>query len=194
MNACTGLADLTRRMERWVARITLACAWFTLIALVAVTALDVAVRQIAHVGSDALKEIESSLFLMLVMASLGYTYLVDGHVRIDILREKASPRTRAVVETAGCLLVLLPLCAILTAQGAGSALTSFMVGETLEAFSDLHWQWVIKCAVPLGFSLFFLAGASVVVRNLLFLAGRERAPAPDGNRSAFGGEPLEGDR
>jgi TRAP-type mannitol/chloroaromatic compound transport system permease small subunit len=194
MNARTELSELTSRLERWIARITLGCTWFCLLALILVTALDVAVRQVAHVGSDALKEIESSLFFLLVMVSLGYTYLLDGHVRIDILREKFTPRARALVETTGCLLILLPLCALLTAYGAGSTLTAFVEGETLEAFTDLHWQWVIKCAVPIGFSLFFLAGTGVVVRNLLFLAGYERAPAPGSDRSAFDPQPDGGER
>ena len=186
-----GLNALTMCLERWIARVTLACAWFSLLALVAVTSLDVSLRQIAHVGSDALKEIESSLFLLLTMISLGYTYLVNGHVRIDILREKMSPPARAVVETIGCLFILLPLCAMLTVFGADSTLTAFIEGDTLEAFPDLHWQWMIKCSVPIGFSLFFLAGLGVVVRNVLFLAGYERAPAPEGDCSAFGSKPDE---
>ena len=48
-------------------RITFACAWFSLLSLIAATALDVAIRQIAHVGSDKLSEIEAALFLLLVM-------------------------------------------------------------------------------------------------------------------------------
>jgi len=180
MGALAGLATLGRGVDRWVTRITLACAWFNLLSLIAVTATDVTIRQIAHVGSDKLKEIESSLFLALVMTSLGYTYLRDGHVRIDIFREKMSARTRALVELMGCLTILLPICAILIYHGADSALTAFLGGETPEAFSGLPIQWVVKSTVPIGYLLLFLSGTCVMTRNFLFLIGKEPAPAPQG--------------
>lgn len=180
MGTFAGLAVLGRGIDRWVTRITLACAWFNLMSLIAVTATDVTIRQIAHVGSDKLKEIESSLFLALVMTSLGYTYIRDGHVRIDIFREKMSARTRALAEFMGCLTILLPISAILICHGADSALTAFLGGEAPEAFSGLPIQWVVKSTVPIGYLLLFLSGMCVMVRNFLFLIGREAAPAPQG--------------
>lgn len=181
MSALKGLASLGRGIDRWVTRITLACAWFNLLSLIAVTSIDVAIRQIAHVGSDKLKEIESSLFLALVMTSLGYTYLRDGHVRIDILREKMGARKRAFVELLGCVTILLPLSGIMLYHGVDSALTAFRGGERLEAFSGLPLQWVIKSTVPFGFLLLFLSGMCVMVRNSVFLLGGVAEPAPQGD-------------
>jgi TRAP-type mannitol/chloroaromatic compound transport system permease small subunit len=164
MAALAGLSDLGRSIDRWVTRITLACAWFTISALIAVTSLDVAIRQIAHIGSDKLKEIESSLFLALVMTSIGYTYLQDGHVRIDIFRERMPPRTRAWVELAGCVAILMPVCAILIYYGLDSTLTSFLGGERPEAFATLPIQWVVKATVPVGYLLLLLAAICVAAR------------------------------
>jgi TRAP-type mannitol/chloroaromatic compound transport system permease small subunit len=181
MSALAALSKFSRVVERLVMQITLACAWFSLLSLIAATSLDVAIRQIAHVGSDKLSEIEAALFLALVMTALGYTYLADGHVRIDIFREKMSAKTRALVEMIGCITIMLPISGILISHGAGSALTAFLEGQKLEAFADLPLQWVIKSTVPIGFLLLFLAGVCVVIRNFLFLFGVEAAPAPQGN-------------
>jgi len=181
MNAFAALSKFSGFLDRLVMQITFACAWFSLLSLIVATALDVVIRQIAHVGSDKLSEIEAALFLSLVMTGLGYTYLVDGHVRIDIFREKLSAKARALVEMLGCIGILLPISGILIRYGAGSALTAFLDGEKLEAFADLPLQWVIKATVPVGFLLFFLAGVCVVIRNFLFLAGKEIAPAPRGD-------------
>jgi TRAP-type mannitol/chloroaromatic compound transport system permease small subunit len=178
MSALAALSEFSRVVDRWVMRITFACAWFSLLSLIAATALDVAIRQIAHVGSDKLSEIEAALFLLLVMTALGHTYLADGHVRIDIFREKLSAKTRALVEMIGCVAILLPISGILVSYGAGSVRTAFLDGEKLEAFADLPLQWVVKATVPVGFLLLFLAGVCVVIRNFLFLAGQEAAPAP----------------
>ena len=167
-----------------VMQITLSCAWFSLLSLIAVTSLDVTIRQIAHVGSDKLSEIEAALFLALVMTSLGYTYLADEHVRIDIFREKLSAKTRALVEMTGCIAILLPISGILISFGTGSVLTAYLEGLKLEAFADLPLQWVIKSTVPIGFLLLFLAAVCVVIRNFLFLIGKEAAPAPRGYAAA----------
>jgi hypothetical protein len=43
MGALAGLATLGRGVDRWVTRITLACAWFNLLCLIAVTATDVTI-------------------------------------------------------------------------------------------------------------------------------------------------------
>jgi len=178
MSAFAALSKFNRIVDRLVMQITFACAWFSLLSLIATTALDVAIRQVVHVGSDKLSEIEAALFLLLVMTALGHTYLTDGHVRIDILREKLSAKTRALVEMIGCVAILLPISGILIRYGAGSVLTAFLDGEKLEAFADLPLQWVIKSTVPIGFLLLFLAGVCVVIRNFLFLVGQEAAPAP----------------
>jgi len=181
MSALAALSKFSRVVDRLVMHITFACAWFSLLSLIAATALDVAIRQIAHVGSDKLSEIEAALFLALVMTALGHTYLTDGHVRIDIFREKLSAKTRALVEMVGCIAILMPISGILIRYGAGSMLTAFLDGEKLEAFADLPLQWVIKATVPIGFLLLFFAAGCVVIRNFLFLVGQEAAPAPRGD-------------
>jgi TRAP-type mannitol/chloroaromatic compound transport system permease small subunit len=81
---------------------------------------------------------------------------------------------------AGCVAILMPVCAILIYHGLDSTLTSFLGGERPEAFADLPIQWVVKATVPIGYLLLLLAGMCVAVRNLLFLSGREAAPVPQG--------------
>ncbi len=123
------------------------------------------------------------------MFSIGYAYLRDGHVRIDIVRERVSLRTRAWVELAGCVAILMPVCAVLIYHGADSAMTAFLGGERPEAFSGLPIQWVVKATVPAGTLLLLLSAICVAARNLLFLCGREPAPAPQGETFALQGEP-----
>lgn len=182
MGTLAGVSVLCGVIDRWVTRVTLVCACFIMTALIAATTLDVAIRQIAHIGSDKLKELESCLFLALVMISIGYAYLRDGHVRIDIARERAAPRTRAWVEMVGCIAIMMPLSAVLIYHGFDSALSAYSGGERPEAFSDLPIQWAIKATVPVGYLLLLLSGVCVAARNLLFLCGMASAPSPQGEQ------------
>lgn len=53
-----------------------------------------------------------------------------------------------------------------------------MQGERPSALTDLPVEWIVKITVPIGFLLLLSSGFCVVVRNLLFLLGRELTPAP----------------
>lgn len=167
-----------RALERGIVWIGAFVAWVTLIPLIAVAVYDMIGRQFFHVGSTRLQELEWHFFLAVVMLSLGYAYLRDGHVRIDLVRDRLKPRTRAWIELFGCLLVLVPFCMMLIVHGGEIALESFATMERARAPLGLPMRWIIKSALPIGGLLLLLAGLSVAIRNAMFLAGRAAGPAP----------------
>lgn len=174
------IARLGRGLDRWVSRLALGFAWVALPLLIVLTVVHVVGRQFGRVGSSTLYEAGAELFFALVMLSFGYAYLRDGHVRIDILRDRMRARWLAGIELAGCLAILMPLSGYLIVYGSEAAWLAFTQGERSDALLDLPLRWVIKATVPLGFLLLLLAGVSVVIRNVLFLLGREAGPAPGG--------------
>lgn len=172
------LSRLSRWLDRWVSRLTLTVAWLALLLLIIVTVFNVVGRQLHTVDWAFLYELQSDLFLGLVMVSFGYAYLRDGHVRIDIFRDRMRARWIAWVEVFGCLAILIPLCGLLIGYGTRSAWVAFVQSERSEAAMGLPYQWVIKSTVPLGSLLLLLASVCVVIRNWLFLMGKEDAPGP----------------
>ncbi len=189
MSAFEAVSRLSRRLDRWVSRLTLAFASLALPLLIAIPVFNVVSRQVGGVGSDLLYEIESGLFFAMLMLSFGYTYLRDGHVRIDLVREKLSARRIAQIELLGCLAILIPLSALLIADGARAAWVAFVQGERL-ADTDLPYQWVLKATVPLGFLLVLLSSVDVAIRNALFLFGKGDGPAPGSEEGAVAGSPV----
>lgn len=174
------IAALGRALDRWIARFALAFAWPSLLLLIGLTVFDVGGRQFHDVGAVARRALEADLFLGLVMLSFAYAYLRNGHVRVDIVRERMRPRWIAGVELFGCLAIMLPLSWLLIRYGAASAWLAFLHGERSEAAAGLPIEWVVRSTVPLGFLLLLLSGVSVSIRNVLFLTGKEKAPAPQG--------------
>ncbi|OGK83190.1 MAG: hypothetical protein A2X52_13570 [Candidatus Rokubacteria bacterium GWC2_70_16] len=65
---------LAAAIERWVARLTLAVTWASLLLLLAVTGVHVIGRQFLDVGSETLSELAGDLFFGLAMASFGFAY------------------------------------------------------------------------------------------------------------------------
>jgi len=167
-----------RILERGIIWFGALIAWITLIPLIAVSVYDMIGRQFFHVGSTRLQELEWHFFLAVVMLGLGYSYLRDAHVRIDILRDRLKLRTRAWIELFSCLLVLIPFCMVLIVHGGELTLNSFDTMERARAPLGLPMRWIIKSALPVGGLLLLLAGLSVATRNAMFLARRAAGPAP----------------
>ena len=151
--------------------------------LIAVSVYDIVGRQFYNTGSTRLQELEWHLFLGLVMVSIGYAYLRDVHVRIDVVRDRLSDRAKASIEAAGYLLALVPFCLVVIVYGSDLVWMSFSSGESSRAALGLPMRWIIKSTLPLGTFLLLLAGTSVFVRNMLFLLGREPRPAPRGEEA-----------
>ena len=128
------------------------------------------------------QELEWHLFFALVFLTLGSAYLADRHVRIDIVRDRLSERTRAVIEIGGFLLALLPFCLIIVYLGTLTTWDAFIIGERSRAPLGLSDRWIIKAMIPIGALLLLLAGTVVATRNLKLL-GQSRRAGPSSTRA-----------
>ena len=134
-------------------------------------------RKFLHFQLTPLQELEWHLFFALVFLTLGSAYLADRHVRIDIVRDRISERTRAMIEIAGFFLALLPFSLIVLYLGTIPAWDAFVIGERSRAPLGLSQRWIIKSMIPIGALLLLLAGLVVTFRNVKILS-RLRAAHP----------------
>ena len=148
-------------------------ACFVLLPLQIVTALTYIVgRQFFDIPATPLQELEWHLFTACVFFTIGFAYLQDRHVRIDIVRERLGARTRAWIELIGFVIAVLPFCALFIWQGSVETWASFVAGERSRAALGLEYRWVIRATVPLGALLLLIAGILVFQRNVKLLRGR----------------------
>lgn len=100
---------LLQRLDQLALRVGHASAWLSL-ALVLATVTVVALRYGFDQGSIALQETALYLHGALFMLGMSYTLAMDAHVRVDIFYRRLPPERRALVDLAGTLLLLVPLC------------------------------------------------------------------------------------
>lgn len=145
-----------------------AVAWIGIPLMILAAALEPIARWIGWRTDLPLSEASTAAFLATTMASLGYAYAARAHVRLDLVSRRFSPRLGAAIELLGTLVILLPLCALIVADGVDSAWRSFLQGER---WADTAWaaQWVVRSWVPLGFALLMAAGFAGALRALLAL-------------------------
>lgn len=122
-------------------------------------------------SSTRVQEMEWHLHAALFLLVLGYAYIKDTHVRIELVRDKMRPRTRVWVELAGSLLFMVPYCYVVMKYGIENATRSFDIGESSAALTGLPNRFIIKSMLPLGFALIALAGLAVAMRCIVYLFG-----------------------
>lgn len=157
-------------LEKIIHSIGVGTAWLTVVPIAFFTGLQMLDRKL-HLGvSSYLPDFSTSLLFILIFMTFGFTYLRDGHVRVDVFRRNWPPRRLAWIELGGCLLVILPLAAILTYYGWDGLMRTTQFADT-----DL---WARRIAAVIGPVVLGLAGLIVIVRNVAFLRGRRDSLSP----------------
>ena len=139
------------------------------IPLISIIIFDIITRRFFVLGSTKLQEMEWHLHTSLFLLVLGYAYLKDAHVRIEIVREKYSVRVKVVLETLGIMIFLIPYTLLVIYFGIDFVKRSFSLNEVSSALTGLSHRWIIKSFIPIGMILLFLAGVSLLLKNLIYI-------------------------
>ena len=167
------LMRVSEGLDRIIVKVGKIAAWAGLF-LILVTVFDVVTRRFFVLGSTKLQELEWHFHTILFAFCLGFAYLKDAHVRIDLVRESLSERTQWWIELAGCLLFLIPYCALVIHFSIEYTYKSFATSEVSASATGLTHRWIIKSAIPLGFTFLALSGVAVVLRKIVELFGPEQ--------------------
>ncbi len=164
------LVALEKFLSRIVMGIGRAGAWIA-IPLMVIILFDVITRRFLVLGSTKLQEGEWHLHAMLFLLCMGFVYLKDGHVRIDLIREGMKSRTRSWVELVGCLVFAIPYCLIVAWFSIDFVDRSWNLNEASDSATGLPYRWAIKAFMPIGMFTLLLAGIVVLLRRIIDLFG-----------------------
>lgn len=169
------LLKIADALDRLVVGIGRLAAWSTLV-LVAVILVDVVSRRFFALGSSQLQELEWHLHTVLFMFCLGLGYIHNSHVRIEIVSEKLSERTRCWIEAIGVVLFLVPFCLLVIYFGWELTARSFGQSEVSSSATGLPYRWLIKSSIPIGTFVLLLAAVSVLFRRIVMIARPDLCP------------------
>lgn len=171
MEALKKICAAVDTLNTWVGR---GAAWVTLL-LVVVVFIDVVMRYIFNTSFVFTQELEWHLFAVIFLLGAGYTLLHDGHVRVDIIYQRLSPKSKAWVNLVGVVFFLIPGCilVILTSWQFVQAAWSVMEGSPDPG--GIPFRYIIKGTIPAGFGLLLLQGIALGLRSLMVILGTETA-------------------
>ena len=143
-------------------------AWLS-IPLIFIIIFDIITRRFFILGSTKIQEMEWHLHSAIFLLALGFAYVKNSHVRIEIIREKYSNNLKSVFEIIGILFFLVPYTFIIIFYGLDFVSRSYNLNEVSSALTGLSHRWIIKSFIPLGMLLLFLAGLSILLKNISYL-------------------------
>lgn len=166
------LTKISARFDQWNTKIGQTAAWLA-IPIVFVIILDVVSRRFFALGSVTLQELEWHFHAILFLFCAGYTYLHDGHVRVDLVRAKLSKKHQAWIELIGTGVFLIPYCIVMVILGTSFVLNSYALHEISDAPGGLPFRYIIKTVMPLAFLFLLMQGVSIAMKQVVFLFGEE---------------------
>ncbi len=166
MSFATALAD---RIDRLTTGIGRAVAWLALVIVLLQFALVVA-RYLFGLGSIWATETVIYAHATLFMLAAAWTLRAGGHVRVDVFYAEARPRTRAKIDLAGSVLLLLPFSTVLVWLSMPYAAGSWAILERSQETSGLPLVYLLKTLIPLFAFLMALQGIAQAIRAIQALA------------------------
>lgn len=163
-------------IEKWIDRFTNFIGGIATVAMFLMLLnvfYDAIMRYFFRSGSIALQEMEWHLFSVVFMFGIAYTLKEDGHVRVDILYERLAPRTKAVVNIAGTLCLLLPLSFLIIDGSIWFVHEAYQSGEISGDPGGLTQRWLIKAVIPISFIFLIISSFGFMLRNYNIFRGIE---------------------
>ncbi len=147
-------------------------AWLTL-AMVLVTFTIAVLRYVFNFGSVAMQESVNYMHALVFMLAAAYTLKHDGHVRVDILYQRGSIKTKAWIDVFGTLFLLLPVAGFIIWSSWDYVSVSWQISESSRNSGGLPGIFVLKTCIPVMGGLLALQGIALLLKNLLIALGLE---------------------
>ena len=164
-------------------------SWFML-PLVLITVFDLGLRKTGEFqiwlvenvsmffGSTLLQELEWHSHTVMFTLVLGYGYVWNTHVRVDLVRETLAFRKKAWLEFLGLTVFYIPFCCILAYFSFIYAYDAWKINEISASLVGLPHRWAIKSFLFMGVIVAIVAGIAVWLQVALALFGKRNYRFP----------------
>jgi TRAP-type mannitol/chloroaromatic compound transport system permease small subunit len=160
---------LEMRFLRWIdvlSEYTGRFAGYLIIILVAVVCYDVLMRYLFNNPTTWAYDTALHLYSISFLIGGAWVLKMKAHIKVDVIYNALSPRTRAIINLVVYIVLLLPLCYFIVKDGAAYTITSYKLGEVSRS-SPLHEPvWPLKAFIPISFLFLGLQGVVELIRDL----------------------------
>ena len=157
INTIDAINDWTGKIFSWL-----------IIPIIAIVVYEVVLRKVFNAPTIWAFELTTILYGVHFMLGAPHTLLHKGHVSVDLIYSRFSPKVQAYIDVVTYILFFFLFNIVLLWMGTKFAWTSI---EMLEK-SQSPWRpplYPIKAIIPVTFFLLILQGISKFIRDLTFI-------------------------
>ena len=150
------------RASEWTGK----CASFLVVILTLAIGYDITVRYLFAKANFWPYDLTYMLYGSYTMLGAAYCHYLKGHVRMDLIYSRLSPRGRAKMDVICYIFLFFPLFSVLLYKCGENTLWAVMHGETSHASVWRPSLAPFKIAILFGIFLFYLQGIAEFIRAL----------------------------
>jgi TRAP-type mannitol/chloroaromatic compound transport system permease small subunit len=169
------MLQLVRLIERLTGSVGLIAAW-VVAPLIVATVYEVFSRYVLNAPTLWAYEVGYMAMGANFLLGTALTLRDGGHIRIDVLYSHFTPKTKAIIDLLGLLILLLPISAWLTLHLWSYAWQAYLSGETTGASAWNPVVWPFRMVFFAGFAMLTLQALAEVIKTFYLLADK---PLPE---------------
>ena len=177
-----GLLRFSAAVDRLNDRIGNWIQWLTLF-MVIVGAVNALLRYATRyagvsLSSNAFIDLQWYMFSLVFLLGAAWGVNHGAHVRVDVMYERLSARTQAVIDLLGTVLFLVPFSLVMLYVSWPPVRNSWSIRETSPDPGGLA-RYPIKTVILICFALLVLQGLSEAIKKVAVLTGHDGDGDPD---------------
>jgi TRAP-type mannitol/chloroaromatic compound transport system permease small subunit len=174
-----GALRIARAIDRMTTGLGIGVSWLAL-AMILVGAYNTIVRYGGrflgwNLSSNLYLELQWYLFSLVFLLGAAYTLRQNAHVRVDVLYDRYSAKTKNLVDLIGSLVFLIPFCVLGFWVSWPAVANSWSIREGSSDPGGLP-RYPIKTVILIAFGMLILQAISEVIHRLARLRGLEEEP------------------
>jgi TRAP-type mannitol/chloroaromatic compound transport system permease small subunit len=139
---------------------------FAMVLMILNVTYDVIARYFFKTGSIAMQEMEWHLFSIIILLGMAYTLKEDGHVRVDLMYDRCTPKRKAFINMVGVIAFILPIALLVGISSIDNTVEAFLSHEGSGDPGGLSNRWIVKGMIPLSFLLLIITSIGFFIKNL----------------------------
>ena len=156
-----GIENAIGKIGRW-------CSALNVI-LIAAIIVQVVLRYGFGLGLVQLEELQWHLYAVNVIFGMSYCQVADSHIRLDVLHDRFSRRTKEKIELVGIIILLMPLIYVIFIHSVDFLWEAIRTNERSDSPVGLCCRWIPKSLIPIAMIMLFLSATARVVKAFSYL-------------------------
>ncbi|MHC9512089.1 TRAP transporter small permease subunit [Kangiella sp. M94] len=166
------LIHILESFTEWTGKLI---SWLTLFMVLIVVAVLV-LRNIFGISAIPLQESVTYMHGIVFMLGAAYTLKHHDHVRVDVFYHRFSHRTKALVDMAGFLILLLPVCIFLIVYSLDYVIFNWKIKEGSSQPGGLPYLYMFKTVLLALPITLIIQGTAQFLHNLAYLLSWKPLP------------------